>query len=114
MAKPIFGRPDCQFAAAVLLCLCTSMAMAGSNGDFPLCWRDRIYVWHYNPQHQPIWLGLEEALDLVRKAAAGWEPCGVTLHYAGLTDRPPGIMDGENVVGWSEYGHAHSAWTSWR
>lgn len=34
-------------------------------------------------------------------AAEPWAACGVQLRYGGETDRPPGNMDGKNVVGWS-------------
>ena len=44
----------------------------------------------------------------------GWTACGVTFSYAGLSDKTPGKMDGENVIGWKEDGKNYSAWTSWR
>lgn len=70
-----------------------------SDMQVSLRWPNKTYVWHYNPQHKPNWLSEDEALSLIRDAAAGWEACGVSLPYAGLTDKPPGAIDGENVVG---------------
>lgn|GEM_PF-4625436 len=99
---------------AVLFCLWATMAVAADNSDIVLRWGERGYVWYYNLSHQPDWLSQEEALDMVRQAAEAWQPCGVTLTYAGISVRRPGEKDGVNVVGWSEDGRAHSAWTSWR
>ncbi len=36
------------------------------------------------------------------------------LRYSGLSDKAPGTMDGENVIGWKVNGQNYSAWTSWR
>jgi hypothetical protein len=44
---------------------------------------------------------VDEAQALVQGAARKWGACGVTMTYAGETDRMPGEMDGVNVVGWS-------------
>jgi hypothetical protein len=103
---------------AVLLALVTAIqaspAAAEGTGDFQLRWIGRVYSWRYNAEHRPAWLSDEEALSLIRAAADGWSPCGVTLRYEGLTDKVPGVMDGENVIGWKADGRAYSAWTSWR
>lgn len=84
------------------------------SSEVQLRMADRTYVWHYNPTDEPAWLRNGEALEIIRDAAASWGSCGVDLRYAGLTDRSPGKMDGENVVGWKDDGRAYSAWTSFR
>jgi hypothetical protein len=103
------GRICCALA---LLLFGGCNAFAGDM-QISLRWPGKTYVWHYNPQHKPDWLSEEEALSVVRKAAAGWEACGVSLPYAGLTAKSPSTIDGENVVGWREDGKNFSAWTTW-
>lgn len=87
---------------------------AEGSGEFVLRWRERTYLWQYNPAHEPSWLKLGEALQMAQAAADSWARCGVDLRYAGLTDKPPGVMDSINVIGWQTDGKAYSAWTSWR
>lgn len=101
-----------MFLALVLLWFCETSVMA-SDMQISLRWPNKTYAWRYNPQHKPDWLSEDEALSVVREAATGWEACGVSLPYAGLTDKPPGAIDGENVVGWREDGKNFSAWTTW-
>lgn len=84
-----------------------------AEGNFTMHWQEHIYSWHYNPNNKPGWLGEEEALEMIQGAAAGWEACGIHLSYEGITDKIPGDMDGENVVGWKLDGKNYSAWTTW-
>lgn len=67
----------------------------------PGAWPDRVFRWHYNPQHAPAWLSPEAARQLVDEAAKPWAACGVRMAYQGESDRVSGKMDGSNVVGWS-------------
>ena len=97
----------------LLMGLAFSAIANASDTSISLRWPQKTYVWYYNPAHRPVWLSDEEALALVKDAAAGWEPCGVKLRYGGLTDREPGAIDGINVVGWREDGKHYSAWTTW-
>jgi hypothetical protein len=101
-------------AFALLLCLNASSILAEMSGQVSLHWVERVYAWRYNPLHEPTWLKEGEALAMIREAASQWEACGVSLPYAGLSDKPPGQMDGENVIGWKDDGRNYSAWTSWR
>ena len=104
----------------MLRMLCTAMVL-GCNGivtmasdmQISLRWPHNTYVWRYNPKHKPDWLGEDEALTVVRNVAASWDTCGISLPYAGLTNKVPGNIDGENVVGWREDGRNFSAWTTW-
>ncbi len=102
----------------LLFCLIAMPANAEApgtvSGTVPLHWVKRVYAWRYNPANEPTWLNKGEALAMIRAAAAEWEACGVALPYAGLSDKTPGVMDGENVIGWKEDGKAYSAWTTWR
>jgi len=101
--------------ALLLVLLLHSLSVAAEiSGDGPLRWKQRIIGWHYNPQDKPEWLGDEEALELIRRAAAAWADCGIGFSYLGETGRLAGTFDGANVVGWSREGKRYSAWTSWR
>lgn len=90
------------------------LARAEQSGQEMPRWVDRVYVWRYNPANEPDWLNAGETLAMVDEATQGWAACGTSLRYAGLSDKPPGEMDGENVIGWKDDGQAYSAWTSWR
>ena len=99
----------------LLILVLHSLAVpAETSADAPLRWSERTIGWYYNPQNKPDWLGDEEALEVIRRAAAGWAGCGITFSYRGETDRLPGFMDDANVVGWSRDGKHYSAWTFWR
>ena len=98
----------------LLLCLISFPANAELSGQGSLHWSERVYVWRYNPADEPAWLNEGEALAMIRDAATKWEACGVVLPYAGLSDKPPGEMDGENVIGWKGGGRDYSAWTNWQ
>ena len=74
-------------------------ASAEVGRDSPLMWRQRSIGWYYNSLNKPDWLGEKEALDLVRRATAGWAASGIDFMYLGRTDLLPGVMDGTNVVG---------------
>jgi hypothetical protein len=92
----------------------TLPAQAEMSESVQLHWVDREYVWRYNPLNEPAWLPEGETLSILQDATRGWSACGITFRYAGLSDKPPGKMDGENVIGWKEDGKNYSAWTSWR
>ena len=116
------SNPRCSSVACaglVLLLFLNALAAGAEVSGTPprpvsLHWAERAYAWHYNPLHEPDWLNEGEALAMIREAAAAWEACGVALPYAGPSDKPPGVMDGENVIGWNLDGLAYSGWTSWR
>ena len=101
------------FACLGLLPICAMPASEGTS-EAVLHWTNRLFVWHYNPANEPSWLKNGEALAMIREATEGWSACGVDLRYAGVSDKAPGIMDGENVIGWKNEGRAYSAWTSWQ
>jgi hypothetical protein len=63
-------------------------------------WPEEIYRWSYNPAGHPSWLTDQAAKALILEAAAKWEVCGLRMEYIGQTQRGPGRMDGDNVVGW--------------
>lgn len=94
--------------------LLSTACWAALPNEFVLHWADRSYVWRYNPVGEPAWLLEGEVLSMLQDAAASWEACGVRLPYAGLSENPPGEMDGQNIIGWKNDGVAYSAWTSWR
>ena len=89
-------------------------AVGEGAGEVVLHWSDRLFVWRYNSTNEPSWLRDGEALAIIREATDGWSACGVDMRYAGFSDKLPGIMDGENVIGWKNDGRAYSAWTSWQ
>jgi hypothetical protein len=64
-------------------------------------WPGGVFRWRYNPDPHPAWLSADQAAAMVRDAAKKWEACGVRMEYQGETTLRPGIMDGENVVGWA-------------
>ena len=64
-------------------------------------WPGGVFRWWYNPDLHPVWLSADQAAAMVRDAATKWEACGVRMEYQGVTALRPGIMDGENVVGWT-------------
>lgn len=72
-----------------------------SEKPSPGAWPERVFTWHYNPQHAPAWLSAEAAQILVQRAAEPWAACGVKMQFAGVTHRLPGKIDRTNVVGWS-------------
>ena len=88
-------------------------ALAGQDTAPPLRWRAGVYLWHYNPQHQPPWLETAQMLELLQQAALAWRPCGIELRYGGITGQPPGTKDASNVIGWKTDGRNFSAWTHW-
>lgn len=100
--------------AALLALLATAAVASELPPGVSLRWPPSGYFWHYNHAQAPAWLSPEEGLALARAAADSWLPCTGTLHFAGLTASPPGIMDNENVVGWKNDGSTHSGWTSWK
>ena len=101
-----------MICALLILSVVRSSALA-ADMKISLRWPMNTYEWHYNPRNKPDWISDEAALALVKEAAAAWEACGVTLHYAGISDRLPGLVDGESVVGWRDDGKSYSAWTTW-
>jgi hypothetical protein len=92
----------------------TLSAQAELSKSVQLHWVDRVYVWRYNPSNEPARLPEGETLSILQDATRGWAACGITFRFAGLSDKPPGEMDGENVIGWKVDGKNFSAWTSWR
>ena len=86
------------FAAMALPALAAPQAL---DKPGPGAWPTRVFTWHYNPQHAPAWLSAEAAQTLMQRASEPWAACGVQIQFAGVTDKPPGKMDGSNVAGWS-------------
>lgn len=87
-----------------LLGLASGLALAQSpppERPSPGVWADGEFRWYYNPRSQPAWLDPDSARELVTAAAERWAACGVRMTLLGDTDRSPGLMDRQNVVGWS-------------
>lgn len=110
-----FHRPMAIARAVVVLFLGLGALLANAeSGKVMPHWVYSTYVWRYNPANEPVWLNEGEALAMIREAAVKWAACGVTLRYAGLSDKSPGSMDGKNVIGWKNDGQHYSAWAAWR
>lgn len=67
----------------------------------PARWQPAVFRWYYNPVKAPSWLTPAQARAMVDEAVAAWAACGVELRFQGLSDQPPGRMDGQNVIGWN-------------
>lgn len=89
-----------RIGAILGLCLAFGTA-CGAETVLPGIWSNRAFIWYYNPHDSPAWMTVDEAQALVQGAALKWASCGITMTYAGETDRMPGEMDGVNVMGWS-------------
>jgi hypothetical protein len=95
-------------ATAALAAIVVTIAVAGTASELARsvqetrsAWPDGVYRWRYNPDRHPSWMSADEAREHVKKAAIKWEVCGVRMQFLGDTERKPGAMDGENVVGWT-------------
>ena len=95
-------RPRCAGLLAALLALASPVFAQAQQGEQPSpgSWPGKVFRWQYNPANHPAWLTDDAARRLLVDASREWETCGIKMEYAGETDRPPGAMDGTNVVGW--------------
>lgn len=87
--------------AGLLVLLAQSAWSGGVEKRSPGTWPDKVYRWYYHPNDRPMWLADEQARAWVIEAAKQWEECGVQMEYLGDSQNQPGVIDGQNVVGWS-------------
>jgi hypothetical protein len=96
------GFARAAIAAAMIACAAAPSASLAQRDEQPSpgAWPGKAYRWHYNGAEHPAWLSDEQARQLVIDASREWEVCGLRMEFAGDTDRPSGVQDGMNVIGW--------------
>jgi hypothetical protein len=66
-------------------------------------WPLKTLFWFYDPASEPDWLQPQQGLELFKKAALAWQPCGVEIIYKGTSSSSNNILgDQINVFGWGQ------------